>query len=320
MSLMSEVDTGGELFDRVYRLEIGDEGETLTIDGFGPDLLGREIVAIGGASMAPAQIRFRVANNIASTQSVAEITVYGLGYASRMKAYTRYDKVRLYAGYRSRHDLIFAGTLYNVGIGKEGPENYITLLCTTMGREFDSAFLNRAFGVNTPQKELIQAAADEMGLPVEFVGDFDELPKTLGGRTISMPPKLLLSEMARNVGFTWHVENGRIIAARYGATRNVEHRFSAETGMIGSPVIHERGLDLRVVMAPSVRPLDEVMVENYTGDLAFAGRVVRYQGTIGIGRYEAHAVIHTGDFYGDNWATTIACFRPRMPERQGSAA
>lgn len=319
MSFMEELDTGGQLFGRVYRLEIGDEGETLTIDGFGPDRLSKEIYAVGGSSMAPAQIRFRVANTISSNYAVAEITVYGLGYASRMKAYTRYDKVRLYAGYRSRHGLIFAGTIYNVGIGKEGPDNYITLLCTTTGREFDSAFLNRAFGVGTPQKEIIQAAADSMGLPVEFVGDFDALPRTIGGRTTSMPPKLLLTQMAYTYGFTWHVEDGRIIAAINGATRNIEHRFSAETGMVGSPVIHERGLDVRVLMAPNVRPLDEVVIENATGDLAFASRVVRYQGTIGIGRYDAHAVIHTGDYHGDNWATTIVCFRPRTPERQGGA-
>ena len=41
-----------------------------------------------------------MAHNITGYQSIAEITVYGLNAESRRKAYERYSRVRLTAGYR----------------------------------------------------------------------------------------------------------------------------------------------------------------------------------------------------------------------------
>lgn len=296
-----------QLFGRVYRLEIGDEGETLLLDGFDPGRFG------GGVASQPAQIRFRVAHNITGYQSIAEITVYGLSYASRLKAYTRYDRVRLTAGFADRHGEIFSGTVYNVGIGRDGPDSFITLLCTAGGRAYDFAFMNQAFGPNTPVRELIEAAARQMGIPTTYVGDMGDLGRTQGGMTISQTARSFLRRMGQTFRFTWHIENDELVISNDDSMRDMQHRYSAETGMIGSPQIHERGLDVRVLMDATLKPLDEVIVENATGDLAFGSRVLTYQGTIGIGRYVARSVVHSGDFYGDDWSTVIECFNPREP-------
>lgn len=292
------------LFGRVYRLEVGDDGDTLTVDGFEPARMGR----------APAQIRFRVAHNITGYQSIAEIAVFGLGRGTRQRVYEKYDRVRLVAGYQGRHGEIFNGTIYNVSIGRDGPETYVTLLCSSGSRAYEMAYMNRTFGPGTPLKEMIQAAGESMEIAVEFIGNFDDIPATLRNRAFAQTARSMLRQLSMQNEFAWMIENGRLVVMRDRATRDVEHRYSAGTGLIGSPQIHERGLDVRVLMDTTVRPLDRVVVENLTGDLSFgAGHFLRYEDTLGAGEYTAHGVVHSGDFYGDDWSTFIEAFDIRAP-------
>lgn len=290
------------IFDRVYRLELGGEDEILTLDGFEGE---------------PAQMQFQVTNHADSMIQVAEITVYGLSAESRRKLHDlRYKQVRLVAGYREYNGEIFRGTIYNVGIGRDGPEVFVTLYCRAVDEKWENASINKAWGSNTPALEVIRDVAGTFGYSLEFVGDFSDLPPLITGLTMSVDSKTAMRSLARNYSFSWLIENNRLVITRLGAERQQNTpivKISAETGMVGSPRIRERGIDVTAKMNVTIQTYDRVEVENATGELLFNNpNIISFPDTIGTGIYLARGVTHVGDFYGDTWDTIIEGWNPRV--------
>jgi len=290
-----------EIWDRVFKLEVGDSGQLLTVDGFGEE---------------PAQIRFRVGMHADSYLQVAEISIYGLSAENRRLLYERYTDVRLTAGYRNRFAQIFTGTIYNVSIGRDGPEVYNTLYCRSVGNVWANASVNKSWGNSTPAREIISDVALTFGYPVQFIGNFDDLPRAINGMTISEDSKAAMRSLARNYSFTWTIENNQMIIARLGEGRpgaDSIFRISADSGMVGSPRIRERGIDVTLKMNPAIRPQDTVEVENATGELVFNNpNAATFPDTIGVGRYLVRGVSHVGDYYGDMWDTILEGWNPRV--------
>jgi hypothetical protein len=293
----------GEIWGRVYKLEVGDAGQLLTIDGFGDD---------------PAQITFRVGMSANSFYQTAEINIYGLSKENRGLLYERYLDVRLTAGYRDSFAQIFVGTIYNVAIGRDGPEVIATIYCRAQGEVWASASVNQSWGDSTPAQEIIKDVAETFGYPVVFIGVFDDLPRAINGMTISEDSKTAMRSLARNYSFTWSIENGEMIITRIGAGRLGKEsifNISADSGMVGTPRITERGIDVTSKMNPAIRPYDTVQVENATSELVFNNpNVARSPNTLGVGRYRVIGVSHVGDYNGDQWDTILEGYSPRVRE------
>lgn len=293
-----------DYFGRVYKLEIGAGGNVRTFDGFpaGPS-----------STRAPAQIRFLVDQTPAAEHSYAEITLYGLSWASRQAVYREYEAVRLTAGYRERFGVIFNGEIKNVEIGREGPEAFVRLYCQSAAKQWPTAYINQSFGANTPALDIIRTVAATFGLPVEIVGDFSQLPRAIKGLTLSQGSKSALADLARSHGFTWFVENGRLVIWKHGATRpgNKSFKYALSSGLVGTPEITYRGVNATVLLDPLIRPGDLFEVEAETARLTTSSIYhQRLPATYGRGQQQVVSLKHEGDFYGDRWQTTLEGRRP----------
>lgn len=290
-------------FGRVYKLELGDGQDIITYDGF-PD----------GEDKHPAQIEFSIDQTPAAERSYSEITVTGVRKERRKSIYERFSKARLTAGWREGFGVIFNGAIENVELGRDGPNTFIKLFCQSAASEWPTAVINRAFGKGTPYVNIIRTVASTFGVPVEFVGDFNSLPKAVNGLTLSRSSRQALLELAETFEFEFLLENGRLIIVKDGASRQDRgmSEYSAVTGLIGSPELTMRGVNIDVLMDPYVRPKDEFKLNAVTGQLNFNG--IYYQSfpdINGIGSYQANAIVHKGDFYGDTWQTSIEGLRRR---------
>lgn len=287
------------LFKRVYKLDVGSPEEILTVDGFGEN---------------PAQIVFRVQRSSNAHIALANIDIYGLNKDTRQKLYKEFTSVRLTAGYAENYGEIFNGTIYTVGIGRDGPDTFVSLFCRSAGEEWLTANINQAFGPGTPRVDIIRAVAATFNKPLELIGDFDSLPSASDGLTLSGDSKTVLRQMALDFGFAWELDSYATVLTRNGAVREMQPRIiSASTGMVGSPQIRERGADITVKLDPRIQNHDPVIVENATGDIAFNNpNSVRYTDTIGKGVYQVWGVTHVGDFYGNAWDVILEGYNPRV--------
>jgi hypothetical protein len=288
-------------FNRVYRLEVASNETILTLDGF------------PAKGKAPAQIRFTINQSPNAEHSIAEITIFGLRKERRQAIYQEFDTVRLVAGYAEAFGSIFSGEIRNVELGREGPESIVKLFCVSSARKWESAYINRSFGAGTPQIDIIRAVALTLASQVEVIGDFSALPKAIKGRTLSQDSKSAMRELAQSFEFEWMSENDRIILVKNGSVRTDSdiHSYTPITGLIGSPSVTQKGIDIEVLMNPFIRPWDQFECKSTNAKLTFNG--VYYQSPIQVTAKGIHHVVsltHDGDFYGDTWRTKIEGVKP----------
>ncbi|MHA7915994.1 tubulin-specific chaperone D [Alloalcanivorax xenomutans] len=281
------------IFGRVYKLEIGNGSEALVIDGFEPN---------------PLQITFTIEQTPGNWLSYAEITVYGLNRDSRNRIREEYEEVRLIAGYREQYGQIFAGNLFNVEFGRDGPDSFVRLYCRSEAAPDE---VNLSWGPGTPRIDVIRDVAASFQRPVEIVGDFSHLPPVDKGLSIFMERKLAMHFMSDEWGFDWMIRNQTVFILAKGETiPDAVYRYSATTGLIGSPRVTILGCDATVSLNPALRPGAVFELEAETGAFTFNEVYYRqWPDTVGLGRYKINSMQITGDFYGDAWEMALEGLR-----------
>ncbi|TVU73843.1 baseplate hub protein [Cobetia crustatorum] len=293
-----------EIYGRYWRLSLGAEGELIELGSQDGD--------------HAAKIRFGTSLHADSMLQVAEITLFGLSADTRQKIYDRYTKVRLVAGYVGRFGPVFDGTIYNVAVGRDGPDTSITMYCRSGGEAWERSFFNKTFGPGTPVTEILRDVASSFKEPVLFVGDWSDIPNTLGSLTLCGTAKNIMQKLRRNWAFNWNLSGGQVVIGRLGATLDQGEYIpviAGDSGMVGSPVVREYGVDVTVKMRSDIAVHNTVRVENVTAEVGFASPgSAAYQGTIGTGDYTVRLIAHTGDSESDTWETHLGCWNPRVAQ------
>lgn len=266
----------------------------------------------------PMQIRFSVDILPGNAGGIAEITLYGAAQKTREAIYAKFDRLSLEAGYGDQAGLIFAGDIINIETGRDGVDKYIKFYARPTGKAQAYAFISKSWGANTPQIDIIREVAESLLLPVEFIGDFSDLPRAFKGRSMCTSSIACMKDLAQLHGFTWFMGANRLIIIRMRngvaetRTQKSPHIISAETGMVGSPQILIEGIEVTTKLDPSIIPDDTIDVRASTRNFAFSGvyaKQMERDPTAGNGLYRALGVRHQGDFYGQAWDTSISGVR-----------
>lgn len=269
----------------------------------------------------PMQIRFSVDVKAGNSGSLAEITLYGTSPDTRNAIYAKFDSISLAAGYGDQMGLIFAGDILNLETGRDGVDKYIKFYARPTGQAQAQAFVSKSWGANTPQIDIIREAAESLLLPVEFIGDFSDLPRAIKGRTMCTTSVSCMNELAELNGFDWFLGSNRLTIIRKNrdgtrAERNAApHIISEATGMVGSPQILIQGVSVKTKLNAGIVPGDNIEIQADTRNFAFS-EVYYYQmkrdPAGGNGVYNSLSVRHEGDLYGDIWDTSIEGIRQQQ--------
>lgn len=284
-------------FGRVYKLEIGDGERAIVFDGFPSNSVRR-----------PAQIEFRIDQTPAAERAYSEITIYGVKKETRRAIYEQFSKVRLTAGWRDQFGVVFNGDLENTELGRDGPDSFVKLFCQSSAKTWRGSFINRSFGAGTPYLNILREVASTFGATVKFIGDFSDLPKAVTGVTLSRDSKSVLREYGKNFGFEWLHLGSVLYIVKDGASLpdGGVFEYTAINGLIGSPELTLRGVNIDVLLNPHIRPWDRFQVNAVTGQLNFNGVYYkRFPETIGKGINTVVSLVHEGSYYGDTWQTQL---------------
>jgi len=268
---------------------------------------------------APVQVQFRVSYypGRGSIKGTAEITIYGLNLVSMDQIISKYDRVKLVAGYVGGYDAIFDGTVFTPSKGKNGPEQYLLLFCSTMAKDEVDVRVNKTWGGGTRVCDIVKEIASDIGVPVTFLPaidskDNDYWPSLGRVRTLSVSDTAYsaLDELGRSFGFiVYRLVDKILIIPGESTGSGVSHEISADTGMEGSPV-YTAGPTVNVVtrMNTKILPGDEIVVKSRYSVVSAqsANFVDQTQFTqTKSGKYYASSIIHIGDFMSDLWSTSI---------------
>lgn len=267
----------------------------------------------------PMEVRFAIDNYYQHTLGLARITIYGASARAReliqMRDNTEHNfgRVVLEAGYEDRCGPIFAGRINSVQVFKDGVNTCIRLNCSSVSTEWDSTSY-QSWGPGTPYQEVIRDIAAKLGAPVEFIGDFSDLPilpfgTTAGGQLC----RLLLDKIKRSFKFDWSHNTDRTVITREGASRDWSvHEVSALNGMESAPRWYADRLEVDVKLNNQFQPNDQVIVTSSFWTLNFSGAyhtdyqdLATYQRKNG--KFSLLQTSHEGAFWGDTWKTTLGC-------------
>lgn len=288
-----------EYFGRVYEVTIEiDGGEPLVYDGFVDQ---------------PLQMNFQVDQTPQAHLTYAEITLYGLSRASRKAIYERHKQVTLIAGWTTLYGTIFQGQIQNVEIGREGADPLVRMYCRSATNEYEESSVNQPFEAGTSFEKVLRHVAQSFGRPVDFIGDFSDLPAFIKGKTARGDSKDEMNRLMRGVqgAFEWFFDsNGRLQVVRTGAQRDdaETYRYTPTNGLIGSPEVRLDGTDIDVLLNARIRPRDLFSVESETRSLTFNAvyyKPFEYPRTTGEGLNQVLGLRHEGDYYGDTWQSSL---------------
>lgn len=299
-------------FNRCYILNIGQQGDL-------------DPIILDGRLLNPLQVTFFVDQSPSVGFASAEITIYGLSRETKRRLYLFGTEVVLSAGYlgptyrdktgrliydpkAANYGPIFKGGIMNIEHGREGADQYVRLYCRTA---LDPKDINMSWGPNTPQAEIIRDVAAGFGFPVEMHGDFSQLPPAVQGMSISKPCKMALDELANSWKFDWYLFRDQVLIVKEGAViPGADIDLIAQTGMIGSPRITTRGVDVTLNLRHQIIPGMQFSIEAVTGSFGFNQVYYRdWPESVASGRFKVLSMKFNGNLYGGEWETVLEGLR-----------
>lgn len=261
----------------------------------------------------PMQIVFNVYGAASNPFQIADITVYGVSQETRDRLYKLYDTVILEAGYEKDISPIFIGQINNVETGKDGVSTYIKLYCYSRLRELQKARVDKSWGRETPAIEIITDVAQTLSTNVELIGNFSNLPSAMYGKTFSHNSIEAMEQLSIDYDFYWVSQEAKITIVKNGAARSeIVHDINIYTGMEGCPRTYMAGLEVDLRLNNKIKAFDSVNLqakfeqfshsEMYTEQTSLYSRLNR-----NIGKYIVLSISHRGDYYHNNWTTTLGC-------------
>ena len=186
--------------------------------------------------------------------SYADIAIYNLSQDTISKVLKKGVKIGFKAGYVDTIDFIFKGTINNVLKERVGPD-VITRIVARGGSQPQTALINTTMGVNTTVVDAIRNCASVMGYPLVInPDDFANASPFAKGYILSGDPRVKMDELADAFGFSYVVENDRLVVVADGKFRQgsplVVDQFN---GMEGIPEITEQGCNVSLRLSPKIK-------------------------------------------------------------------
>ena len=203
-----------------------------------------------------------------SEPNTARITIWGLNAEQRGLFSEDLQFVEFYAGYREdRVGMIFRGSwdplLSEINHYKDGPD-WQTVLETGDGfKEVQNSFFNRSFAAGTPLRQVVTQLAASFGVPLVY--DFTREETFLQAATFTGRTSKIMDDLAWSFKFDWSIQFGSLIvteADEPSTTAGVAQVLNHKTGLLGQPVVNEKGFELKTMMLSTLKPKGLIQIED----------------------------------------------------------
>ena len=258
------------------------------------------------------KIVFEILHDFGGFVSYCDLSIYNLSADTANKAFKRGSKIAFRAGYAETIDSIFIGTIKNVLRERRGPDTITRLICRGGRLTDENKQINETLGAGARVTDIIRACIKALDYPSVLedsqFSDIDPYPR---GYVLNGDPRVYLDKLAKTHGFSYIVENERVIVVRDGSFRQGSvHIVSQFTGMEGIPEITEVGADVVIRLNPRIRIGGRFAIESELATFNFSNLFFQnIPESAGQGEYRIFKLAHSGDSWGDAWSTKITGFR-----------
>lgn len=138
---------------------------------------------------------------------------------------------------------------------REGTSSLLEIEARDGGRAYARARLNLSFDTRSTGRQVFDAIAADLGLPLGRV-DIDEGFEFADGVVLQGPARRELNDLVRGMDRRWFIRDGALhVVGKDDPTDEGPISFSVEAGnLIGSPKPTDKGIEITALLAPSLRP------------------------------------------------------------------
>jgi len=283
----------------------------------------RVIVGVGKTALEITELRVRFEcvkdqlSNLTPNSLVLEI--YNLSKSKREKISKFGELVSLEVGYGESLRQLFLGKITHVVHQHEDTEWISTLYCwdkNGIGLAEESISLSMSEGT-TVRKVIEQVVESGFGVAptdVAMIG-VDELAskKLIRGMSKSGPTAIAMNELGESYGFDWGFQDTRLEIRGRGKSASFDDdavEISAATGMVGSPVLTDLGIEVTTLLNPAIRVWRRITIKS-VGAGVRVGQIITRDiiPTLHEGTYIVGQVIFVGDTWSNDWLSKVKTFR-----------
>jgi len=193
----------------------------------------------------------------------ATVSIWNLDETSRTSIQTARVPVEVEAGYVDNTAILFLGKLLVAKHVRNGPDWVSNFESGDGSVEYSAKRIRESFKPGAKVQQIMKTVANQMGLGLgnafskinegNFRGGIEEFKKgiSLNGRAADMFDNLMST-----AGFEWSIQDEQLLVLRPDeTTEDQAFKVNPETGLIGSPVVGEKGvLTGKTLLNPNANP------------------------------------------------------------------
>jgi len=251
------------------------------------------------------RMTFRVERVVFDAYAKLKLEIYNMNFkhGEQNSLFERGDNVILEAGYANNVSVMFSGLINNVQSVRNGVDDIVTVFASDNVVGLD--LINVSYSAQTSLVSLLSDLAFEAGVDI---AEISIKPQNILGK-LSYSKKFgnIMNDLARTYKFTWFIYNGELYLyddVKANSAKTIL-QINASTGLLESPILTQKGIDVKMLLESSVKPMD--IYEVKSGGLQFSQGNLEFVDVItqGNGLQKVLSVIHSGDTHGAAWYTEI---------------
>jgi hypothetical protein len=289
-------------FRRTLSAVIGTGSQQITVQG--PGAIDAEGNAVEGLRM-----RFEIEKTTRSSFNTLQLEIYNLKQSTRARLEENSESLLLVGGYADNPQTIYDGQIRRSFSTRDGPDWVTTVHGGDQYAALRQATISKSYAAGQPVKLLLQEVAESFGLTVApLIQNADDLGAILGAYSMSGSSAVVMDTLTESYGLKWAVQDGRleVVGALDTINDTAAVVISPATGMIGSPVVTDAGVEVNTLMNPLIRPWRRIKIisdaEATNIDFLQFRKAVP---VLSDGTYPVASVRHRGDTRANEWVSEV---------------
>lgn len=239
-----------------------------------------------GIKITQLRVAFVIGATSDKNANTSKIKVYNLNEKSRSILEQGGDLVAiLEAGYKrptgTGLEVLFKGEIDKSQFRRVGPDWVTTLFIKDGNTAITKVHFEKSFAgpidLKEIAREVVQKLKDEAGIIVKDLKNLNSEIIQNGFSANGLASKIL-DKLIDKQGLEWNIQNGELQIIAPDSSDDEAIVLTPETGLIGSPVRRENGIEFRALLQPKVKPGRAVKIISRNINGLFRIRQAQFKG------------------------------------------
>ena len=266
---------------------------------------------------------FSVRRGDFQTPNSCDVRIYNLSQktANSLTDPAQFTQVAIQAGYEGNFGLIFRGTIKQVRLGRvDARDSYVDITAADGDEAYNFSPMALSLAAGSTPKSDLQAfirSMAEAGVSQGYAPQFSESGR-VRGRVFYGLTRDELRQFAKDNDVVWSIQDGQLtLIPQVSYIPGEVPVISPQTGLLGIPEQTQNGILMRVLLNPSLKIGQRVLLQSNAINQYRYGLDVQSQATNPLlarsiktsadGTYYVMKADHNGDTRGNDWYTQLTC-------------